>query len=132
MGGELESIDGPSAQLLRGDVTARHARLRAKRFDEGMRPTVAIVDARSLTREGLVGVLTAADRFRVFAVSDHSDLLDGDADLRLDDGIILINLGANSKLNLGANSKRWVHVVPASRGGLRYRRGCASVSPRMR
>lgn len=124
MGGELESIDGPSAQLLRGDVTARHARLRAKRFDEGMRPTVAIVDARSLTREGLVGVLTAADRFRVFAVSDHSDLLDGDADLRLDDGIILINLGANSK--------RWVHVVPASRGGLWYRRGCALVSPRMR
>jgi hypothetical protein len=56
-------------------------------------PTVGIVDARSLTREGLVKLLEATERFRVLAVAQPAELLTKASEERISVSSILVGLG---------------------------------------
>src|SRR5512134_2772352 len=63
-------------------------------FSSGKTLTIALIDSRSLTREGLVRLLDGTERLNLISLSRCSDLLAKSPDVLSEVEIVLLNLGS--------------------------------------
>ena len=82
----------PASDTSSSSVSVAAGHLRS--FGSGKALTIALIDSRSLTREGLVRLLDGTERLNLISLSRCSDLLAKPADVLSEVEIVLLNLGS--------------------------------------